>query len=404
MGFLNWTINKLAPSVEKLNPAQNFISGGGALETGSSEQVVSFQACYERIEIVNRAINMIVDDAAQIKNKVGESITGMTPLVSGVRKVSLDRLLNKEPNPFQDINSFKRSLIMDLILDGNIFIYYDGVHLFHLPAVNVSVVADKKTYVSHYTYNGSIDYQPAEIIHVKDNSYKSLFRGSSRLQPALRTMSLIMSMREFQDNFFRNGAVPGLTLSTVETLNQRLKDRLIDEWSARYRPGTGGRRPIILDGGMKVDPISEMNFKDLDFQNAILESEKTILKALGVPPVLVDAGNNANLRPNHRLYYLETVLPITEKINSAFERFFGFEVFEDTTYIEALRPELADQASYYQSLVNGGVISANEARLELGREPKEGHDDLRIPANIAGSAADPSLGGRPPKEPNEPKN
>jgi HK97 family phage portal protein len=267
----------------------------------------------------------------------------------------------------------------------------------------MTVVSDRKTYVSHYDYNGSIKYDVNEIIHVKDNSYKTMFRGSSRLQPALRTMSLIMSMREFQDNFFRNGAVPGLILHTEETLNQRLKDRLIAEWSARYRPGTGGKRPIILDGGMKVDPISNLTFQELDFQNAVLESEKTILKALGVPPILVDAGNNANIRPNHRLYYLETIMPIIEKINSAFERFFGFEVEEDTTNVEALRPELADQAAYYQSLVNGGVISANEARAELGREPITGHDDLRIPQNIAGSAADPSQGGRPPKEPNEPK-
>jgi HK97 family phage portal protein len=405
MGFLDWTKNKLAPPVdeEKLNPAQSFISGGGGVEAQSQEQVISFQLCYEKIEIVNRAVNMIVDDTAAIKNKVGDQIAGMTPLVTGVRKITLERLLNKEPNPFQDVNSFKRALVLDLILDGNIFIYWDGSHLYHLPAVNVTVVSDKKTFISHYDYNGSIRYETNEIIHVKDNTYKTLFRGSSRLQPALRTMSLIMSMREFQDNFFRNGAVPGLVLKTDETLNQRLKDRLISEWTARYRPGSGGKRPIILDGGMSVDSISSISFKELDFQQAIMESEKTILKALGVPPILVDAGNNANIRPNHRLFYLETVMPIIEKINSAYERFFGFEVFEDLTYIEALRPELSDQADYYQSLVNGGVISPNEARQELGREPKPGHDDLRIPQNIAGSAADPSQGGRPPKEPNEPK-
>jgi HK97 family phage portal protein len=403
MGFVKWTLDKIAtPSEEKLNPAQSLISGGGTAEYSSQEKVLSFQMCYEKLEVVNRAVNMIVDDTAAIKNKIGDPITGMTPLVRGVRKVTLDRLLNKEPNPFQDISSFKRALIMDLVLDGNIFMYYDGMHLFHLPAVDMKVVADKETFVSHYDFRGSIRYEVDEIIHVKDNSYKTIYRGSSRLQPALRTMSLIMSMREFQDNFFKNGAVPGLVLKTENTLNERMKNRLIEEWSARYRPGTGGKRPIILDGGLTVDAISNMNFKELDFQNAIIESEKVILKALGVPPVLIDAGNNANLRPNHRMYYLETIMPIVEKINAAIERFFGFEVYEDTTYIEALRPELADQAAYYQSLVSTGIISRNEARAELGREPKEGHDDLVIPANIAGSAVDPNQGGRPPaKDPNK---
>ena len=60
----------------------------------------------------------------------------------------------------------------------------------------------------------------------------------------------------------------------------------------------------------------------MDFQNAIAEHEKIILKALGVPPILLDSGNNANLRPNMRLYYLETILPIVRKINFAFVKIF----------------------------------------------------------------------------------
>lgn len=43
-------------------------------------------------------------------------------------------------------------------------------------------------------------------------------------------------------------------------------------------------------------------------------------------------------------------------------------------------------------------MAPNEAREALGHEPLEGHDDLRVPANIAGSAANPEEGGRPPQE------
>ena len=54
---------------------------------------------------------------------------------------------------------------------------------------------------------------------------------------------------------------------------------------------------------------------------------------------MLDSGNNANIRPNMRLYYLETILPIVRKINFALERFFGFELSEDITNIPALQPE-----------------------------------------------------------------
>ena len=206
------------------------------------------------------------------------------------------------------------------------------------------------------------------------------------------------NMRKFQDNFFKNGAVPGLVLNSPNTLSEKIKERMIQSWSIRYRPDAGGKRPLILDGGLEVDSYTNTNFKDLDFQNSIAENEKIILKALGVPPILLDSGNNANIRPNMRLYYLETVLPIVRKINFGFERFFGFSVREDVTNIPALQPELRDQSQYYTSLVNGGIITVNEAREQLGFESVEGQDDVRVPANIAGSAVNPDEGGRPPED------
>jgi len=396
MGFLDWTVEKVA-ATEKLNPAQGLLSNEGKLESPSLSSTYSYQQCYEQLEVVNRAVNMIADDVAAIKTKVGEPLTISSR--PNVRKKSLEKLLNKEPNPFQDIDSFKRDAIMDLILEGNLFWYYDGVHLYQLPATRMNIIADNRNYVSYYEFDGPQKrFEPDEIIHVKDNGYKSIYRGASRLEPALRTMRIILEMRNFQDNFFKNGAVPGLVLKSENTLNERLKKRLTDEWAKKYRPGAGGRRPVILDGGLEIDQISNQSFSDLDFQTSIEGCEGTVLKALGVPPILLDTGNSANIRPNHRLFYLETIIPIVNKINSALERFFGFEIYEDTTYIEALRPELQDQASYLQTLVNSGIISANEARVELGREPHPDaqHDDLRIPENIAGSAVNPTQGGRPP--------
>jgi HK97 family phage portal protein len=208
-------------------------------------------------------------------------------------------------------------------------------------------------------------------------------------------MILMKSMREFQDNFFKNGAVPGLVLKSPNTLSEKIKERMVTSWQARYRPDAGGRRPLILDGGLEVDSISNVNFKDLDFQTSIEDNEKIILKALGIPPIMLDSGNNANIRPNMRMYYLETILPIVRKINYGLERFFGFELNEDITDIPALQPELRDSSAYYTSLVNGGIITPAEARDRLGFEPIEGTEEIRVPANIAGSATNPDEGGRP---------
>jgi phage portal protein BeeE len=112
----------------------------------------------------------------------------------------------------------------------------------------------------------------------------------------------------------------------------------------------------------------------------------------------LDGGNNANIRPNHRLYYLETVLPIVKKFKYALERYFGFEANENVSGIPALQPELRDQAAYYATLVNTGIMAPNEAREALRLEKVDGFDEPRVPANIAGSAVNPEQGGRPPEQ------
>ena len=304
---------------EKENPAQYVISRDEGMTIDSRENVTNYKNAYESLEVVNRAVNMIVDDAAEIPFDVGTQIQGTNPIMKNLRRTRVDLLLNKEPNPFQDVSTFKRNLLIDLLIDGNIFIYFDGAHLYHLPADHMTIHSDENTYIEKFTYDHSIDYSPKEIIHIKENSFNSIYRGVPRLKPAFRTMQLLGSMRRFQDNFFKNGAVPGLVLKSPNTLSEKIKERMLQAWVARYNPQSGGRRPLFLDGGLEVENLSEVNFKNLDFQEAIASNEKTILEALGVPPILLDSGNNANIRPNHRLYYLETILPITNKIACAFE-------------------------------------------------------------------------------------
>jgi len=399
---------------EKENPAQPGIAIAEGQTVDSREIVGNYRAQYEQLEVVNRAVNMLVDDISEIPIDVGGKLAGVVPAgkppkedetgniqsIPAFRAKQVYNLLNVQPNPYEDINSFRRNLFMDYIIDGNIFIYFDGMALYHLPAVNMLVVPDKKEYISKYQYvqgPEAIDYMPWEIIHIKENSFYSIYRGISRLRPAYRTMILLSKMRAFQDNFFTNGAVPGLVIKSPNTLSDKTKERMLQTWKTRYRPDSGGRNPVILDGGLEIDTISNVTFAEMDFQNSVIALENIILKAIGIPPLLLDSGNNANIRPNHRLYYLETVVPILRKYIFAMQRFFGFELWENITDVQALQPEMAEQASYFATLVNGGIMSANEARIALGKPkmPDVAHDELRVPANVAGSAVNPSLGGKP---------
>lgn len=389
---LNW--------FRKANPAQEQIVFNEG-STVSSDASPTYGQAFEKIETVNRGVNLIVSGASSLDYDIKDKTTD--GVVTGIRQKSLNTLLNFRPNPYQSAQEFRTQIFTDLILEGNIFIYFDGVFLYHLPAANMVVNPDEKTFVKGYTYNGITQFKSDEIIHIKDVASSSIYRGTSRLSSAYRTIATLYKMQQFQDQFFDNGAIAGIVLETDNTLSQMAKEKTIQGWMQKYSVKNGARRPMILDSGLKLKSIGDTNFKDMDFDNSINTHNTKILMALGVPEVLINGGNNANISPNLKLFYLETILPVVRKFTSAMERYFGYDVEVVTSNVSSLQPELKEIASYHATLVNGGIITPNEARTELRYPVKPGQDDIRVPANIAGSAANPDQGGAP-KKPTEDNN
>src|SRR5210317_105660 len=404
-GIRRWVADRL-----KLNPAQPSIA---SLEPyASPETIVDFEQAYREIEVVHRSVEMIINAC----NEIPFVIEGGSP------SKKVNKLLNSRPNPFEDRSRFMRRAFLDFMLDGNAFFYYDGSDLYLLPANDVEVVPDARTFVSHYNYLISnqqsndffgiagtkqtrkaeaITFEPHEIIHVMAENENSIFRGTSKLKPILKLMELYFYMIKFQRQFFKNNALPGFVLTTDNVLSQRVKERLLEAWRSNYTTlFDGARNPAILDGGLKIDEFSTKSFDQLDFENSIERIQQDMSKALGVPYVLLKSGNNANIDANQKLYYQHTILPMLNQFCSAFSHFFngGVTITPDRLSVPALQPDNRTQAVYYSTLVNTGIITPNEAREGLRFPKLENNDNIRIPQNITGSATDASQGGRPSQE------
>jgi HK97 family phage portal protein len=402
-------IRKFVANVLKLNPAQPSIA---SLEPyASPETIVDFEQAYREIEVIHRSVDMIINAMCEIPF-----------VVEGGAAKKVNKLLNIKPNPFEDRVRLFRRAFLDFQLDGNAFFYYDGGDLYLLPANDVEVVPDDRTFVSHYNYlihnqqsqdfygfgrgkqttkADSIRFEPQEIIHVMAENENSIFRGTSKLKPVLNLMELYYYMIKFQRQFFKNNALPGFVLTTDNILSKRVKERLLESWRASYTTiFDGARNPAILDGGLKIDEFSTKSFDQLDFENSIERIQQDMAKALGVPYVLLKSGNNANIDANQKLFYLHTVLPLLNQFCSAFSHFFngGVEIRPDRLSVPALQPDNRTQAVYYSKLVNTGIITPNEAREGLRFPKMENNDNIRIPQNITGSATDATQGGRPSQE------
>jgi HK97 family phage portal protein len=370
-------------------------------ERESERHKYYFEKSYNFIEVVRRGIDLVVDAASEIDVDITKSLP-MSPIHDGARQRQKALLgkLNFRPNENEDISTYRRQLYMDFLLTGNVYQYWDGDNLYHLPSEQMTIITSRTNKVDHYEMNGKTSFSPSEIIHTKDNASDTVYEGVSRLSSARDSIKVLKKMLNFQEIFFDNGAVPGLVIQTPNILGDKIKSKLLQQWQARYNPESGGKSPMILDGDLKVNPLSQTKFSELDFEGSVSSHELKILKAIGVPPILLDSGNNANIRPNLQLFYELTVLPIVDKLISSYERFFAYDMEPDVIKIRALQPEMRDATQYYSGLVNTGIMTINEARekLRLPKSTEEHADLLRIPANIAGSATDPSTGGRPPSD------
>lgn len=396
MGFKSWI-------TEKLNPGQRIIRDMEPVSHRTNRKPFTTGQAYSKIEILNRTANMVIDSAAECSYTVGDKYNIVT-YANGIKTKTLDTLLNVRPNPFMDISTFRRLVVTDLLFEGCAYIYWDGTSLYHVPAALMQVEADANKFIKKFIFNNQIDYRVDEIIFIKDNSYvcgtNSQISGQSRVATVIDSLEKRSKMLNFKEKFLDNGTVIGLILETDEILNKKLRERKQEELQLDYNPSTGQSSVLILDGGMKAKPYSQISsFKDLDFKEDIEGFNKSICLAFGVPQVLLDGGNNANIRPNIELFYYMTIIPMLNKLTSSLTFFFGYKITPNTKEVAALTPDKEAEAKHLTSLVNNGIMTGNEARLELNLEPldDEQMDKIRIPANVAGSATGVSgqEGGRP---------
>ena len=72
-------------------------------------------------------------------------------------------------------------------------------------------------------------------------------------EPCQRLFELYYELLDFQRQFFKNNAIPGLVLKTDNVLSSKIKERMLESWRASYSNiFNGARSPAILDGGLDI--------------------------------------------------------------------------------------------------------------------------------------------------------
>lgn len=286
---------------------------------------------------------------------------------------------------------FIKLLIQSVLLKGNGFAYIerngDGSvkSLRFLESGDVTIQYNKMDnslfYVSTVVNNKRIE--PVNMIHLVKNSYDGV-TGISVISFAANSINNAKNTETSASNFFSKGCNLNGVLKVQSSLTpQQIKD-IKEAWNTTYSGGTGGIS--VLQGNMDYQPV-QVNANDAQLIESRQFNVVEICRFFGVSPMLLGnmsgGSQYGTLEAVQQDFVLHTILPFIVLLEEEFTRKLlkpsesDLRINFDESYI--LKSDKSNEANYYATLVEKGILTRNEAREKLGYKPYDGADKLVIP-------------------------
>ena len=287
--------------------------------------------------------------------------------------------------------SLLETLAAQLLLHGNGYVQVmrDGsgapVELFALRPERVTVVAGPEGWPAAYRYKvGDKAIELAvedddgwpQVIHLKAFHPADDHYGAGCLAAAEQAVAIHNAASGWNRALLENAARPSgaLVMDAGEgnTLTADQFDRLKAELLGAYAGGGNAGRPMLLEGGLKWQPLS-LTPADMDFAELKAAAARDIALAFGVPPMLLGLpGDNtdANYREANRALWRLTLLPLAGKILSGLAEglepwFPKLELAVDLDRVPALAE---DRERLWAQLSAADFLTGAEKRALLGLE------------------------------------
>lgn len=373
---------------EKRSVDDGFVPGyyaDGSLMFGS---LSNSQYSATNLPTAYRCINLISDTIASMPIAVKKrSAKGKTLEV----KNHPINLLFADKNSRTDKFTFIKLLIQSVICKGNGFAYIkraqDGtpLKLIFLESSDVTINYMKENNTLYYQVsflkNGS-RIEPYNMLHFKMFSNNGV-QGISLLANARRTLSLASSTDSQAKSFFESGASLSGIINSTTQLSTKQRQEILSSWNTTY--SNGGRGVAVLQGNLSYQPIS-LNAADSQLVEAREMNAIDIATFFGVPAAMLNIkgfSSYSSLEDTQNFFLTTTLLPYIKMMETEFDKKLlnnnetNLKVIFDSESI--LRTNKTALADYYTKLVSNGLMTANEARQQLGLPSIDGADSLIIP-------------------------
>lgn len=193
--------------------------------------------------------------------------------------------------------------------------------------------------------------------------------------------------------FFSNMSRPSGMLIVPGRVDEPQLTRLRTDWDQNFKLGNTGRT-AILEQGMKWEPMT-MTAVDAQLIEQLRWSVEDVARVFRVPLYMLTDASKISFKNAEQLarnYYSQTLQYHIEAIEARIDD--AFDLAEDV-YCEfdlstLLRMEFDSRVAAYQTAINCGVLTINEARALEELPPKEGGDEplvqmQYVPLSMAGT-------------------
>ena len=345
----------------------------------SASNATSFNTVYS-------CVNILSDDLAKLPWKTYKKTNGS---ITRGNSHPVDYLLNKRPNPHMNPFSFKKTLMVDVLTQGNAYalIEYDEQGkprlMYPLTSHSTKYVVDERTGVSGYRTvwrNKDILLQDYEVFHIKalGNGYE----GISPIESVKLQIEGSHLSDQFNNGMVGSGGVPKGILKIQGSLNPEAKANVRKEW----KRSNSEEAIAIIDGGLEYQSMG-ISQQDMQFIEAKRYNAQEIASIFKIPLHKIndlDRATFSNIESQSLDYYKNTLLPwVVQWEEEANYKLFSHKELRNGWYTKfsldsELRGSAESRAKVQEIKLRNGFISINEVRdqdemspfdFELAGEP-----------------------------------
>lgn len=317
----------------------------------------------------------------------------------GSRTVAQDdplyRLLHDAPNADHTAVEFWEGVVLSLCLWGNAYARKEmmGDRLVALTPMQCDRVTVRRNRegAREYVYRNALTLRQ-EVLSEDDVFHVRGFGGAgdmglSPISFARQSLGTAMAADELAGSMFSNGARASgaLTVDQVLTPEQRqqVRDNILDPMIGSKNAGG----VMVLEAGMKFVPMS-MTPEDSQFLQTRAFHVEEMCRWFRMPPGLIGHTEKSSSLPTawegQMISFLTlTLRPYLQRIEQAVSRALipagkRRELKAEFAVEGLLRADSQARATFYQLMVQNGLMTRNEVRRKENLPPLDGGDELTV--------------------------